>query len=278
MSEFESFMTSLADKSQATKNAYRIQYNKLKKLLEHDVADVSQKKVLQIVDEQGNPHQKQSLINIAILVRRLNNLKTDELIKQRDKNKKGIEDRTKEVNASLDLPSLNELEEYVDYLFEKGKWTDYIINYLLLELQVRNKDVNFKIVTRKKDMTDANKNYIWLDVRQKKAVYVRRDYKTSKTYGEKRHTITDKKFITALKRVLACQKHDEECGVFIKNEDHVGYYVQKSTYKNIGEGAYLKIIINAHRNGGNTQKLTEIADNRGTDTSTLLQSYDVSKV
>eukprot|EP00966_Prymnesium_polylepis_P285217 6588532-Prymnesium_polylepis.1 len=103
-------MTSLADKSQATKNAYRIQYNKLKKLLEHDVADVSQKKVLQIVDEQGNPHQKQSLINIAILVRRLNNLKTDELIKQRDKNKKGIEDRTKEVNASLDLPSLNELE------------------------------------------------------------------------------------------------------------------------------------------------------------------------
>lgn len=212
-----------------------------------------------------------------MLVRRLNNLKTDELIKQRDKNKKGIEDRTKELNANHNLPSLNDLKEYVDYLHQNGKWTDYIINYLLLELQVRNKDVNFKIVTRKKDMTDQNKNYIWLDVRHKKAVYVRRDYKTSKTYGEKTHTITDKDFLTALKRVLACQKHDEECGVFIKNEDHVGYYVQRSTYKNIGEGAYLKIIINAHRNDGNTQKLTEIAANRGTDTSTLLEYYDISK-
>ena len=142
---------------------------------------------------------------------------------------------------------------------------------------MRNKDLVFKIVTRKKDMVDKTKNYIWLDVRHKKALYVRNDYKTSGTYGEKRNTITDTRFIVALKRVLACQRHHEDCGVIIKNPDHVGYYVQKSSYKNVGEGAYLKIAIDAHRSHGDTQKLLEIAQNRGTDVHTLLASYDKTR-
>ena len=271
-------MKSIAGKSTATKTTYRNQYQKLTKEFKNDISDISQKKILEFANSQKNPHQQQSLINIALLVRRLNNLPTDELTKQRDKNKKSIENRTKEVNTNLDLPSLNDLQEYLAYLYSEGKWTDFIINFLLLELQVRNKDLNFQIVSRKKDMTDMNKNYIWLDVRTKKSLFIRRDYKTAKTYGEKRNIIKDKEFIIALKRVLSCQKHKEDCGVLIKNEDHVGYYVQKSTYKNIGEGAYLKIIIDAHRKEGNTQKLLEIAENRGTDPATLLNSYDISKV
>jgi len=37
---------------------------------------------------------------------------------------------------------------------------DFILNYLMLELHVRNKDLNFKIVVRKKDMVDKRGNYI----------------------------------------------------------------------------------------------------------------------
>ena len=239
MAEFKSFMDTLGEKSDHTKRAYKTQYTKLRNLLEHDVADVSQKKVIDIISEQSNPNAQQALINIAILVRRMNKLPTKDLEAKRETNKTEVVKQVKQVNETLVLPTLNDLEEYLEYLYANNQWTDYIINYLLLEYQVRNKDVNFTITTRKKDMTDKNKNYIWLDVRNKKAVYVRRDYKTDKTYGEKRHVITDKEFIVALKRVLACQKHNEDCGVFIPNENQVGYYIQKATYKGIGEGAYV---------------------------------------
>ena len=275
MAEFKNFMDTLHGKSDHTNRAYKTQYTKLRNLLQHDVADVSQKKVIDIISEQSNPNQQQALINIAVLVRRMNKLPTKDLEAKREANKKEVVKQVKQVNETLVLPTLNDLEEYLEYLYANNQWTDYIINYLLLEYQVRNKDVNFTITTRKKDMTDKNKNYIWLDTRHKKAVYVRRDYKTEKTYGEKRHTISDKEFIVALKRVLACQKHNEECGVFIPNENQVGYYIQKATYKGIGEGAYLKIIINAYKNGGDIQKLKEISANRGTDLNTLLSNYNI---
>jgi len=268
-------MDTLDEKSEYTKKTYKIQYNKLRKMLENDIADVSQKKLIEIISQQSNPNQQQSSINIAVLVRRLNKLPTKELEAKREANKKEVVKQVKKVNENLVLPTLNDLEEYLDYLYANNQWTDYIINYLLLEYQVRNKDVNFKIVTRKKDMTDKNTNYIWLDVKQKKALYVRRDYKTEKTYGEKQHLITDKEFIVALKRVLACQKHNEDCGVFIPNENQVGYYIMRSSYKGIGEGAYLKILINAYKNRGNIQKLKEISDNRGTDLNTLLSNYNI---
>ena len=275
MAEFKSFMDTLEGKSKHTKDTYRIQYNKLRKMVDVDIADVSQKKLIQIISQQTNPNQQQSSINIAVLVRRMNKLPTNELEAKREENKKEVAKQVKRVNESLVLPTLNDLEEYLEYLYANNQWTDYIINYLLLEYQVRNKDLNFTITTRKKDMTDKNKNYMWLDVRQKKALYVRRDYKTEKTYGEKQHVITDKEFIVALKRVLSCQKHNEDCGVFIPNENQVGYYIQKATYKGIGEGAYLKILINAHKNGGNIQKLREISHNRGSDLNTLLSNYDI---
>lgn len=275
MAEFKSFMDTLGEKSEYTKKTYRIQYNKLRKILGVNIADVSQKKLIEIISQQSNPNQQQSSINIAVLVRRLNKLPTKELETKREANKKEVVKQVKKVNENLVLPTLNDLEEYTEYLYANNQWTDYIINYLLLEYQVRNKDLNFTITTRKKDMTDKNKNYIWLDVKQKKALYVRRDYKTEKTYGEKQHLITDKEFIVALKRVLACQKHNEDCGVFIPNENQVGYYIMRATYKGIGEGAYLKILINAHKNGGNIQKLKEISDNRGTDLNTLLSNYNI---
>jgi hypothetical protein len=275
MAEFKNFMDTLDGKSEFTKKTYIIQYNKLRKMLGVDIADVSQKKLIEIISQQSNPNQQQSSINIAVLVRRLNKLPTKDLEAKREANKKEVVKQVKRVNETLVLPTLNDLEEYLEYLYANNQWTDYIINYLLLEYQVRNKDLNFTITTRKKDMTDQNKNYMWLDVRQKKALYVRRDYKTEKTYGEKRHLITDKEFIVALKRVLACQKHNEDCGVFIPNENQVGYYIMRATYKGIGEGAYLKILINAHKNGGNIQKLREISYNRGTDLNTLLSNYNI---
>jgi hypothetical protein len=252
--------------SENTKKSYKMLYDKLYACLEKDIVDSSQKKVVSCAEDQSNINSKQGILNIGLIVRKINDMPTQEIIDARDKNKTAIVENVKKTNANLDLPSYEDLTDFTEYLYENSKWTDYVINYLLLNYQVRNKDVNFTIIPRKKDATDKNKNYIWLT--PKKAVWIRHDYKTEGKYGTKTITITNKKFLFALRRVKVRGL------VFIPNEDQVGYYVKKSTLKDIGEAAYMKIIVNHFR--GDLQKLGEISKNRGTNLETIKSNYDIN--
>lgn len=284
MAEYEKFMNSIKEKSDATKKQYRIQYNKLFKLTEKPIGETSEKKIIEILDNIENKNNSQALLNIAFLIRKEEGLSVAQLEKRRKQDKDKLIDDVKKKNVELkdNLPSYNDIVEYMDYLYDKGEWTDYIINYLLINLQVRNQDLDFTIVSRKKDATDNNKNYMWLQNTKGKATFIRNVYKTANInapdgtnhgYGQKVNNITDKKFIVALRRVLGCQKSGLDCGVFIPNKASIHYYLQKATYKSLGETLYFKIIVNHFRN--NIDKLKEISENRGTDLRTVLQAYDI---
>ena len=277
--ELEKLLNSVYDKSDNTKRSYKVQYNKfLKTLNDLDMPPAihlnSQQKLLDIALEQPKANSQQALINIAILARRLYGLDVKILVAGREngKGKIDVENKVKNVYLKDTLPTLEELEEYTQYLYDNHKWTDYIINYLLLNLQVRNQDLNFKIVMRLKDTTNTDKNYIWLT--HKKCVFIRNVYKTEGTYGQKVNTILDVDFRHALKMVAQHQKHNEDAGVFTSGQEQIGYYIKKSTYKNIGEGAYMKIIIDSTR--GDLQKLKQISENRGTSIKTLIENYDLA--
>lgn len=278
MTELNILIESVADKSVNTQKSYKTQYNKLYKLLGKDVSEASEKKLIEVVLEQPNNNQRQALINIGILIRRLpiNKLSTTKLEALREKLKGNLKEDVKEKNAVLKdtLPSYSELVEYTDYLWDKMEWKDYIINYLLINYQVRNQDLVFEIVDKKKLTKDTDKNYMWIT--PKKVVYTRNVYKTAFKYGKKTDTITDPKFILAMKRVYACSKRDEECGVFIPTLSQVGYYIRKATYKQLGETAYVKIIINHFRK--DLTKLKEISENRGTSLTTLGENYDIENL
>ena len=283
MSEYEKFMKSIEAKSDATKKQYRIQYNKLFKLLEKPIGESSEKKIIGMLDEITNKNNSQALLNIALLVRRLHGLSTTQLEKKREIDKKKIFTAIREKNVELkqNLPDYKELVEYMNFLFDNNEWTDYIINYLLINFQVRNQDLDFDIVTRKKDANNENKNYMWLQ--PKKITYIRNVYKTAKIntpngntgYGKKTNVITNPKMILALKRVLGCQKSNLECGTFIPNKSSIAYHLQKATYKQLGETLYFKIIVNHFRN--DLDKIKEISENRGSDIKTILSFYDIEK-
>jgi len=286
MSEFDKFMKSIDDKSEATKKQYRIQYNKLKGLVGKNIGDTSEKKIIEILDSIENKNNSQALLNISLLVRKLEGLGTEQLMKRRKTDKDKILEVAKENNTKLkeSLPKYEDLVEYMDYLYEKNEWTDYIINYLLINFQVRNQDLNFDIVTRKKDANDPNKNYMWLQQSKARASYIRNVYKTATIIapdgkdhgkGQKMNVIENPQFIFALRRVLGCQKSKLDCGTFIPNEASIHYYLQKATYKQLGEGNYFKIIVNHFRN--DVDKLKEMAYNRGTDLKTILNSYDIDR-
>ena len=274
--EYDKFMESVKDKSQATQKQYRIQYNKLYKLLDKPVNETSENKILEIVKEQSNVNNQQALLNIGLVVRKLYGLSVKKLEEFREKLKLKINESIKKKNIELKetLPSYDDLIQYTEMLWENSEWTDYIINYLLIYYQVRNEDLDFQIIKRKKDANDTTKNYMWLQ--SGKVTYIHNRYKTDKTYGKKVNVITNKQFITAIRRVLGCQASELKCGVFIPNRSAIAYYIQKATYKQLGESKYVKIVINHFRK--NLDKLKEISDNRGTDLKTILSYYDVENV
>lgn len=281
MTEFDKFMSSIESKSDATKKQYRIQYNKLLKLTEKPIHETSEKKIIELLDDIENKNNSQALLNIAFLIRKLYGLSTTQLENKRKKDKNNLIQAVKDKNKVLkeELPSYDDLVDYMNYLYDKSEWTDYVINYLLINLQVRNQDLDFEIVSKKRDANDENKNYMWLS--PTKITYIRNVYKTHTIntpdgvtgYGKKVNVITDKKMITALRRILGCIKSDLKCGVFIPNKSSIHYYLQKATYKNIGEGKYFKVVVQHFRN--NIDKLKEIAENRGTDIKTILNFYDI---
>lgn len=276
MAEYDKFMKSVEDKSTATQKQYRIQYNKLYKLLDKPVNETSENKILEIVKEQSNVNNQQALLNIGLVVRKLYGLSVKKLEDFREKNKKTITADIKKKNVELKetLPSYDDLIQYTEILWESSEWTDYIINYLLINYQVRNEDLDFTIIKRKKDANDTTKNYIWLQ--SGKVTYIRNRYKTDKTYKKKVNVITNKQFITAIRRVLGCQDSELKCGIFIPNKSSIAYYIIKATYKQLGEGKYVKIIINHFRK--NLDKLKEISENRGTSLNEILKSYDIDNV
>jgi hypothetical protein len=270
--EFDVFMASIDGKSKATIKSYTTQYNKLKKALGKDISESSQNKIIDIAQQQEKANSKQAIINIGIIVRRLYKLAVDKLENEREMTKTEIKSEVKEKNQNVqkDLPTLNDLDEYTDYLYKSKKWFEYIINYLLINYQTRNKDLNFTIVNLKRDTKDPERNFMWLE--RNKVTFIRNNYKTSGTYGTKIDVIKDEDFVAAIKKMKLKIGTDN----FIPNEDNVGYFVKKSTYKEIGEGAYFKILVNANR--GNLQELKKMGESRGTDLNTIATNYDTELV
>mgnify|MGYP000238703388 CR=1 FL=1 len=293
--EFAKFSNSIKEKSANTQRSYVSQYKKLKELMwfkngegkkvedvrfnGKDLGDILDTDIIKKIKMLPNVNTQQAQLNIAIAIHRSAGKTQDKdspLIKARENNKTGIKEIIKDTNLKLQqkLPSYQQVVDYTDNLFEIGDWKGFIINWMILNYQVRNVDLNFDIVMKKKEATDKTKNYIWLG--QNKVVYIRNVYKTAETYGQKIYTITDPRVVVALKRIKAHQKHGEAKGTFIPNENQVGYYVLNATMDKMGEGNMFKIVVNHFSH--DLQKIHEISKHRGSSMDVISTNYDIANV
>ena len=275
MTEIEKLDEFLTTKSKNTAVSYRRQYKNLRELLDRDINVTGEKLILLATKTLSNINTIQAMLNIAIVVKKIYDKPHNLLIEQRDKNKAIVEIKTKETNVELSskLPSYKTLVDFTNKLFDKNKFTEYVVNYLLINYFVRNQDLLFEIVPRKKDATDKNMNYMWLPKHGKKVEYIRNNYKTAETYGKKTIVITDPDFILAIKRINGCAKYNLDCGTIIPTDSQVGYYVKKMTYDELGEGAYFKIAVNHFKD--DLQMLKQMSKYRGTDVNTIISKYDI---
>jgi len=285
MTELTKFKETFATKSKITQGVYTSNYKKLREMLgDVDIASVSQKKIIETAMTLDNRNSQQSLINIAFLIRKDQGLAIQELETFRKKNQSFLKDKIYETNSALvdKLPSYDELVDFVDSLLKDEKYTQYVINYLLLHCQVRNADLNFDFVQYKRDTKDESKNYLWFSARTKTAHYIRNVYKTAKIvkpngeitgYGQKIIKITDPVFIKVMKILVNYEKKESKPVVFFSNLETIAYHVKKMTYKHLGETLIFKIVVNHFRSDPNMLK--QISYNRGTDINTILESYDI---
>jgi len=285
MTELEKFRETFANKSKITQGVYNSNYKKLREMLDDvDVASVSQKKIIETAETIDNRNSQQSLINIAYLIRKNEGLAINELETFRKKNQSFLKDKIYETNTALidKLPSYDELVNFIDGLLKDQKYTQYVINYLLLHCQVRNADLNFDFVQYKRDTKDESKNYLWYSSKSKTVHYIRNVYKTAKIvkpngeitgYGQKIIKITDPAFIKVMKILVNYEKKENKPVMFFSNLETIAYHVKRMTYKGLGETMYFKIVVNHFRSDPNMLK--QISYNRGTDINTILESYDI---
>jgi len=194
---------------------------------------------------------------------------TKELYKQ---NIEHTHDKTKN-----DLEKNNITYEDLKDMLDNAEGQDYITLYILINFNVRNNDLIFKF--KNKYSKDKN-NIIYIDGNE--AVYIRRDYKTSDRYGEKKHIIKDKKFIDILK--------DKEINEYVLRSRTNKPYVQKeiSNYikflsnrlidkANLNQQIIYKIIVRHYEQINDHKKLKDIAKNRGHSLDTQATSYSTGE-
>ena len=271
--EFTDYLEEENRLSYATKKSYKTSYRKLRNILGKDVADTAQDTTAKaIMKSTNNINSCQALINIAIIVReKIKKMPIDQLVDQRNINKEEVNEALKQANLYTELPSLEEVDNFIETLWKKGMYRDFICNYLIRYYYVRNQDLLFDICeTKRETLEDQTKNYLWLDRKNQRVNYIRNTYKTAKTYGQKVTAITNERFLRAVK---VCNRQ-LYCFPLTTEPDKIGYWVSKITFRQLGEGRMLKIIIDHYKS--DYSKIQEIARSRGTNENVLLTSYSIS--
>ncbi len=270
--EYEQFLVYAESKAYATAKSYKTSYRKLRNLLGKPIRETAEDTLVNAVKAAiENINSQQALVNIGIICREQFEPKmpVDTFVKFREQNKEAVQDMIKMNNQFIVLPSLGEFDNYLELLWSDKKYKEYIINFLIRHHYVRNKDLLFDIVDKKSEIDEIS-NWLWIDRRNQRCVYYRNDYKTASTYGAKMSVIDNERFLKAAKM---CHKRMDAFPI-TDSEDKIGYHVQKMSFRKLGEGALLKIIINHYKS--DIQRLKEISSSRGTDLGVLLTHYNVT--
>ena len=133
--------------------------------------------------------------------------------------------------------------------------------YLLLNFQTRNMDLVATIVSDKNNI-ETDKNYIYL--RGNDSVFIRNDYKTKQRYGQKRDTIRNRKFNTAIRNL--------EVGEVLLHGTNLTYEVRKITGGH-SESTIMKMNV---LENNNINSLMKISNNRGTNINVIHTSYNAT--
>jgi len=159
------------------------------------------------------------------------------------------------------------LVEFLDDLYRKKKYDDWIVNFLLINYGVRNADVN--VILTKTRPTDDTKNWLWL-VNGSRVDYIRNNYKTAKTYGQLTIQIRNKRFVKVIQEVMHNRTEDYKLMGDVTDAS-LSQKVIRITPFRLGEGQIFKIVVGHYVKMG--KDLADLAKWRGTSVPTIIAAY-----
>lgn len=241
--------------------------NHLKNVTEYGKVGGSQRiMLLRIEALKTTPATRLSMAGSISKLLQFNNKPNDEIVEYIKNTNEQIqannEQRQKEMSTDETLPTVKEIKNYMNALYDKEKYYEYAILYLMVTYQTRNKDLILSIVKSKKETNDKD-NFIILGKSQ--ATYVRNDYKTAYKYGTKTQVIKNLKFMNAISNL----SH------LLKPNDNIDRVIKKVTsgIGSINEGTLAKIVL---KENNTINGLKKVSKNRGTDINTLINSYNIT--
>lgn len=228
--------------------------------------------IKKLKDLYDNPNTLQLYLNMIILVRKFNNEEVDKLIKFRNSLSDSIKQTRKDNLDKMDdkLPSLDHIKDSLDEL----TGIRYVINYIMVNHGLRNKDLNLKFV--KVLPEDKDENYIMQ--KGKNILLNINDFKTDKKYGTKEIKINNSKFLKELKSL---NLKDGDYLIPMKNGDKISNIITfndkilKLTIDRLGQNRLVKIVVKDLLNKKDFEKLDSISKDRGTSLEVLLKSYNL---
>jgi hypothetical protein len=269
--------------SPTTEHNYMRQYNYLTSLFGSQsdwVVHASNKKLVENIKSlESKDSNKLVYLNIFIIIKKYHNLDYHLLDDLRNKLMKSNEKHTVKnlEQKKEDLPTALEVETYINSLYKQQDWVNYLVNKLIFENCLRNKDINLYIISLanyKNKETDKSKNY--LIIKSNETQLLIRDYKTKGVYGEKSIRLRSKKIYNAATRLgegWLLQKADNSP----VSMDALAYYIRLYEFNNkkLTESDYCKIrIFQIQQESNPLQKLYQISYSRGTDINTLAVHYN----
>ena len=269
---FDSYI-SHTNLSENTKKTYSMNYINYLEQFENGNKMIPKELIPAVVEYIGSldksNNTKMMLIAILINLMNFNGYSTVDIKKIQNNlfETKKKETVTRKNEKEKVLPSKKAIESFMKKQLKEENYRSYIINYLLLNFNVRNMDLDVEIIFKKKDMNDTDN---FLLVRATDVIYIRNNYKTFKNYGKKIFKIRSRPF------TRACQRYVEngETTLF-KTNSNLTYEVSKYTYEGLSESDYLKIVIDSIDFNKDFRKLDMISERRGTSTSVLISEYSI---
>ena len=221
------------------------------------------KKINAYIETLEKTSQKLDVLNIIITLRNELGMNSDKIKLLRDSfRKKRVEDNVAVMNELKDkLMSLAEYDEKLQDMYDSKEYAKYIVNFLFRHYGVRNKDVNVSVVKLKKNISD--RNYLW--IKPKSVIYLRKDYKTKSSYGEKTYEITDKQFRTAVRKL--------DTGPILKSGLLTNSLKKMIIVK---ESDVFKMLIDDAYSRSDWNEIKRLSESRGTSLDTIKHNYHVN--
>lgn len=224
------------------------------------------KRVESFIETFDNPNSKLDFLNLIIVLRNIKELPVDKLKQLRIKLKQ-IQ-KTHQVgklnNVAEKLISYETFNEKLNEAFEDKQFEKYIVNYLMMNYGVRNKDLDLTIIKTKKEI-EPKKNYLLL--KKDRVKYIRDDYKTHSKYGTQTHDITDDKFIFAVKK-LGPRK--------LLEGNQISNALRKLYINKHNEAKIFKMMIDHYYDNKDSEAIKRISETRGTSLGVVDGFYNVN--